>query len=100
MKNKKIGELLRELRESKGLLLREVASKMNMDQALLSKIERNERRPTKDQIPLFAEAFAVEANTLMVAYLSDKVISELEDDDLSLDALKAAEQKIKYNKKK
>ena len=100
MSNKKIGELLRDLRESKGLLLREVASKMNMDQALLSKIERNERRPTKDQIPLFAEAFDVQANELMVAYLSDKVISELENDDLALDALKAAEQKIKSNKKK
>ncbi len=100
MRNKKIGELLRELRESKGLLLREVASKMNMDQALLSKIERDERRPTKDQIPLFAEAFEVQADELMVAYLSDKVISELENDDLSLDALKAAEQKIKHSKKR
>ena len=37
------GEYIREIREEQQLLLREVASQMNIDTALLSKIERGTR---------------------------------------------------------
>jgi transcriptional regulator with XRE-family HTH domain len=47
---KSIGEIIRELREQKSLLLRQVAAEIEIDQALLSKIERNERMPTKEQV--------------------------------------------------
>jgi transcriptional regulator with XRE-family HTH domain len=99
MKNKKIGEILREYREAKGLLLREVASKMSMDQALLSKIERNERWATKEQILMFADLFGIKQDELLIAYLSDKIVSELEENNLALLILKAAEHKIKKNQK-
>ena len=48
--NKTIGAILRELREIKGLLLREVGAKLSIDPALLSKIEQDKRMPTKDQV--------------------------------------------------
>lgn len=47
---KNIGQTLRELRESKGLLLREVGAALSLDPTLLSKIERNDRMPTKEQV--------------------------------------------------
>ena len=50
MKNTKlVGELLREKREEKGLLLRHVSAEFDIDTAILSKIERSERKATKDQ---------------------------------------------------
>ena len=47
---KNIGDTLRALRESKGLLLREVGAELSLDPTLLSKIERNDRMPTKEQV--------------------------------------------------
>jgi len=58
---KKIGEIIRELREQKSLLLRQVAAEIEIDQALLSKIERNERMPTRTQIKRFAKFFGTGA---------------------------------------
>jgi transcriptional regulator with XRE-family HTH domain len=56
-KLKSIGEIIRELREQKSLLLRQVAAEIEIDQALLSKIERNERMPTKDQVKTVCKIF-------------------------------------------
>lgn len=97
IRNKKVGSLLREEREKRSLLLRHIASEMNMDQALLSKIERGERNPNKNQIELFAKVFKIDSNELMIAYLSDIVIDSL-NDEMALDVLKAAKKKL-INKK-
>jgi len=45
---KKIGQVLRELRESKGLLLRQVGAELSIDPTILSKIERNGRMPIEN----------------------------------------------------
>lgn len=98
---KSIGTTLREIRESKELLLREVAASISIDPTLLSKIERDERMPTKEQIKSLARFFKKESNEIFIAYLSDKVFYELKDEDLAMDALQIAEEKIKYlNQKK
>ena len=95
---KTIGELIRSYRESKGLLLRQVASILEVDPSLLSKIERGDKRPTKEHIKLLAKIFETNENELMVAYLSDRLVYEIKDEDLASEALKVAEQKIKYLK--
>jgi transcriptional regulator with XRE-family HTH domain len=95
---KSIGELLKQLREEKKQLLREVAAGVNMDQGLLSKIERGERLPTKHQVVKFAHFFNVKGNELILAWLSDKLVNELVDEDLAKEALKIAEIKILQKK--
>lgn len=95
---KSLGELLRKLREEQKQLLREVAAGIGIDQALLSKIERGERLPNKEQVLKFAKYFKVEKNELIIAWLSDRLVNELEDEDLAKDALKIAEQKIERKK--
>lgn len=97
---KTIGETLRELREKKNLLLREVAASISIDPTLLSKIERDERMPTKEQVSALAKFYKAESNEIFVAYLSDKIVYEMQDQNLALQAMKVAEQKIKDNKKK
>ena len=91
-----IGAQIRKLRENDGLPLRKVAAELDIDQSILSKIERGERKASKDQIIMIAKIFSVDEKELLINYLSDKVLYELIDEDLAADALKVAEKKIKY----
>lgn len=91
-----IGEQIRALRENQGLPLRKVAAELDVDQSILSKIERGERKASREQIIQIAKIFNVDEKDLLINYLSDRVLYELKDDDLASEALKVAEQKIKY----
>lgn len=93
------GELIRLAREERGLFLRQVAAELDIDQAIISKFERNERKPTKDQVLKFARFYKLDKDTLIIEWLSDKVVDHLQDEHLADKVLKAAEQKIKYRKK-
>lgn len=95
---KNIGQTLRELRESKGLLLREVGAALSIDPTLLSKIERNERMPTKEQVNVLSEFYQDKKNEVIIAWLSDKLVYEVQNEDLGLMAMKVAEKKIEYLK--
>lgn len=91
---KALGQLLREARDSKGLLLREVAAIIHADTAMVSKFEKGERKPTRQQIPLLAKALGIHEKKLLVAYLSDKIVSDLQNEDLAGEVLHIAEKKI------
>lgn len=97
---KSIGETLRELRESKNLLLREVGANLSIDPTLLSKIERDERMPTKEQVESLSNFYSENKNEVLLAWLSDKLVYQVEGETLGLEAMKVAEEKIKYQKNK
>ncbi len=91
-----VGQIIRARRESLGLLLRQVAYYVDIDQAILSKIERNERKPTKDNILKLAEILKLDKEDLFVQFMSDKIAYEIADEDCANKVLKVAEQKVKY----
>lgn len=93
-----IGEKLRELRESKELPLRKVSALLDIDVAILSKMERGERKITKDIVLKLAEIYGYNADELLILFLSDKIMYEIQDEDLGEKALKVAEQRVKYLK--
>lgn len=95
---KTIGEILRESREKKGLLLRQVAALLDIDTAILSKVERGERKATKEQIIKLANVLDLNKNELLIQYLSEKIAYELLDEDVASQTLKVAEQRVKYLK--
>jgi transcriptional regulator with XRE-family HTH domain len=90
------GELIREKREEKGLLLRDISKQIGIDTAVLSKIERGERKATREQIIKLAEILEIEKKLILTQYLSEKILSELQYEDFGIEALKVAEQTIKY----
>lgn len=92
------GETFRRLREEKGEPLRTVAACLSIDQAILSKAERNQRRLTREQVVKLAKYFKVNKDELLLAWLSDKLVYEVEDEDLALKALQVAEAKVEYAK--
>lgn len=91
-----LGDTIRKLREEKELPLRTVAAYLDIDQAILSKIERGQRKPAREQVVKLAEYFKVKENDLLIAWLSDKLVYEVEDEDMALKALQVAEEKVKY----
>jgi transcriptional regulator with XRE-family HTH domain len=97
---KSLGEMLRQNREAKGLLLRQVAAALDLDTGLLSKYEREERMPNKEQVIAFANYYMVNPDELLVAWLSDRLAYDVQDEELGLQAMKVAEQKIRYKKTK
>lgn len=96
---KTIGEIIREQRESKGMLLKEVATALDVDLSLLSRIERGDKRPTRNHISKLSQILQIDERELVVAYLSDRLVYEIRNEDLATEALKMAEQKIKYLKR-
>ena len=98
MKVRTIGQTLRELRESNGFLLREVGAAISIDPTLLSKIERGDRMPTKEQVKLLSDFYQDNKNDVIIAWLSDKLAYEIQDEELGIDAMKVAEKKVQYRK--
>lgn len=92
------GQIIRTKRETLGLLLRQVSAYANIDQAILSKIERNERKPSKDLILKIAEILQLDKQELLVQFMSDKIAHEIADEDYASRVLKVAEEKIEYIK--
>lgn len=94
-----LGDTIRKLREEKELPLRTVAAYLDIDQAILSRIERGQRKATREQVIKLAEYFKVKENDLLVAWLSDKLVYEAGDEEVALKALQVAEEKVKYQRK-
>jgi transcriptional regulator with XRE-family HTH domain len=93
-----VGQIIRAKRETLGLLLRQVAAYLDIDQAVLSKIERNERKPSKENIIRLAEILKFEKDELMIQFMSDKIAYEIANEDCANRVLKVAEKKVKYLK--
>ena len=90
--------LLKNGREKKGLKTREVAQLLSIDQALISKFESGTRKPTKEQVIKLAELLEIDYETLIIAWLKEKILNEIENEEFALKALAVVEQELKYKK--
>jgi len=90
------GDIIKKLREEKEVPLRIVASYLKIDIGLLSKMERGQRKPTRTQVLEFAKYFKVTEKELLIAWLSDKILYEVADEEIGLEALKLAEEMVEY----
>lgn len=91
-----LGEKLRKLREEKKLPLRIVAAFLDIDQAILSKIERGLRPASREIVVKLAAYYEIKEKGLLVTWLSDKVLQELEGEENAIEALQAAEEQMAY----
>ncbi len=96
MSTENIGEKLRLLRAESKLPLRKVAALIDIDVAILSKMERGERRLTKEVVRKLAKVYKHNLEELMVLYLSERLVYEIGEDDLAIKALHMAEQQVAY----
>ena len=90
------GNRIKQLREQQELPLRTVAAYLDIDQAILSKIEHGHRKATREQVVQLAKYFKADEKDLLVVWLSDKLADEIQDEDLASQALKAAQKKVDF----
>ena len=90
------GDIIKKARENNGFFLRQVGSALELDQAIISKFERGERKPTKEQVEKFATFFRLDKSKLITAWLSDKIAYSLIGELNPIEILKVAEDKIIY----
>ena len=90
-----LGQKLKELREAKGLVQRQVAAKLHVDTAYLSKIESNEKPLNRQHLKKLASLFAVEEKDLLTLWLADKVYDMLRHEQLAEASLEMAQREIR-----
>ncbi|MEM8528566.1 MAG: helix-turn-helix transcriptional regulator [Bacteroidota bacterium] len=96
----KFGATIRNKREASGLLLRQLAAKLEIDTAMLSKIERGERNAKRSQVSILAEILKLNEEELLTYWLADKVYEIVKYDEVGCQALKVAEKEFEYSKTK
>ena len=90
-----LGERLKELREAKGFVQRQVAALLEVDTAYVSKMERNEKPVSRSHIKKLSKLFEVEEKDLMPLWLADKVLQVVDDEQCASDALTLALKELK-----
>lgn len=90
-----IGRKLRELREANGLLMRQVAAKLEVDTAYISKMERGEKNIKKEFIIQLSELYNFNKNELIALWLADKIFDTLKNEETAIQALEIAKNELK-----
>lgn len=93
-----LGDKLRTLRESQGLLLRQAAAFVEVDTAFISKVERGEKKASREQVLKLAAFLSADEKQLIMLWLCDKIIDVVEDDPMAEEALKMALKNVKTAK--
>lgn len=90
-----IGEKIRELRESNSILIRQLAAQLDIDTALLSKMERGDRFFRKEDLVKIANIFQVSEQELLTLWLADRVLKTIEPESNQKEALELVLKTIK-----
>ena len=90
-----LGQKIKELRLENGVLQRQLASLLEIDTPMFSKIERGDRRAKRTQVIQIANYFNVDERELLTLWVADKVLDAVEDEnELRSDAIKFAQSSI------
>jgi len=94
-------ERIRQLREEKQLLQRQISAVLEMDNALYCKIERGDRSAKREHVIKLAQLFDTDQNELINLWLADKVYDIVGDEERANDVLSiVAERIVEYKRSK
>ena len=92
------GEYIRNLRNKEGLTLTQLAAKLGLDSANLSKMETGKRDFSKKHIPILAKIFHLRFNELNEEFISDQVAKFIYESNCTKEILVVAEEKAEYRR--
>lgn len=95
-----LGQKLRELREAKGLVQRQVAAELEVDTAYVSKIESNEKPVSRQHLKKLSVLLGISEDELLTLWLADKLYDIAKEEEVGLKAIEAAEVELKTHKRK
>ena len=87
--------LIKNSREAKNLKIKDIAYALGVDPALVSKWESGTRKPTKEQVLKLASVLEIDTEKLLIEWMSEIILYEIGNDDLALQAMQLAEEKVK-----
>lgn len=93
------GEYIRLLRKEKQMNLTQLAAKLNLDSANLSKIENGKRDFDEKRLPKLAKIFKLNLKELRNEYVSDQIGKQIYETNCTKQLLQAAEEKAEYRRK-
>lgn len=82
-----IGDRIRELREQDNILLRHLAAQLDIDTAMLSKMERGDRFFKREDIVALARIFKQSEEELLTLWLADKILKTINEEEYKEQAL-------------
>lgn len=94
------GEYIRKLRTENELTLTQLAAKLDLDSANLSKIENGKREFDVKRLEKLAATFKLDSTILKVEFYSDFIAKKLYETNCNNEVFALAEQKIEYLKQK
>lgn len=84
------------MRESSGLLQRELAAKLNIGEGFLSKVENDQKLLKRDDLMILSRIFNVDLSELETLWLANKLYDLIKNENNGLNALKVAEEQVVY----
>jgi transcriptional regulator with XRE-family HTH domain len=94
------GEYIKRLRTENELTLTQLAAKLDLDSANLSKIENNKREFDEKRLGLLANVFNLDLAQLRTEFFSDIIAKKIYENNCDSETLILAEQKVEYLKSK
>ena len=90
------GNFIKKLRVENNLTLTQLAAKLDLDSANLSKIENSKRDFDEKRLVLLSEVFNIEINEIKKEFFGDFIARKIYDFNCTEEILLVAEEKIKY----
>src|SRR5699024_1818875 len=91
---------IKELRESVGMLQRELAAILKVGEGFLSKIERDKKPLKREHLETISKTFNYSFSELESLWIATKIYDIVKDEEQGLNALRVAEEQIKYGVKR
>ncbi len=92
------GEYIRLLRNENELTLTQLAAKLNLDSANLSKIENGKRDFDEKRLPKLAKIFNLDLTELRNEYVTDQIGKQIYETNCTKQLLQVAEEKAEYRR--
>lgn len=89
-----LGKRIKELREEKGLLQRQLAAELEIDSPMYSKIERGERRAKREQVIKLAELLEANKDELLTLWLAGQVYELVKDEVVAKASINMVEKEL------
>jgi HTH-type transcriptional regulator, competence development regulator len=89
-----LGSKLRELRETNGLVQRQIAAQLEVDTAYISKVENEEKPLSKIHLAKIAHLFKISEKELLKMWLADKIYELINNEDNALEVIKSVQQEL------
>jgi transcriptional regulator with XRE-family HTH domain len=89
-----LGKRIKEIREEKGLLQRQLAAELEIDSPMYSKIERGERRAKREQVIKLADLLETDKNELLTLWLAGQINEIVKDESTALKAIEIVKEHL------